>query len=130
MPPQGVKALVKALLRPGAAGGPSVSGVLLDPEPGKTEITFTNEGNQTAVDLRYVIAEEHGTIGRPVGNLAPSVSTTAVLHDGAPIDPVRCVWMYADRKGCLHVRSYDGRHRRLNKQDVATDESCFQLMYG
>jgi hypothetical protein len=129
MPPQGAKALVKALLQP-ATGRPSVSCVLTDPEPGTSEITFTNDGGRTAVGLRYVIAEEDGTVGGSVGNLPPSVSTTAALHHGAPVSPVRCVWMYADGKGRLHVRSYDGRHKRLGKDGVATDEACFQLIYG
>jgi len=132
IPPQGAKALIKGLLRPGDGGGPLVSCVLFDGSPGETEIEFTNEGGETAVDLRYVIAETGGMARGALGHLAPGDQTTTHprLEAGAPVDPIQCVWMYADRKRRLHVRSYDGRHERLSRPGAATDDACFRLMYG
>ena len=129
MPPQGQKALVRELLRP-SRGGPLVSCVLLAEHPGEREIEFLNEGGETAVELRYVIAGAEGTVGGSVGHLPPDASTTATLRDGAPIDPVRCVWICSDAKRRLHVWSYDGRHKRLSRRADATDDACFRLMYG
>jgi len=129
MPPQGQKAFVRELLRP-SRGGPLVSCVLLAGNPGETEIEFVNEGGETAVDLRYVIAGVQGTVMGSVGHLPPDASTTATLRDGVPVDPVRCVWMCADGKRRLHVWSYDGRHKRPSRRAVGTDDACFRLMYG
>ena len=129
MPPQAQKVFVRELFRP-RRGGPLVSCVLVDEHPGKTELEFTNEGGETAVDLRYVIAESDGTGTGSVGHLPPGAAATATLRDGAPAEPIRCVWMYADRKGRLHVWSYDGRHKRLGRRKRPSDDECFRLVYA
>ncbi len=54
----------------------------------------------------------------------------AALRAGAPVDPIKCVWMCADGRRRLHVWSYDGRHKRLGRRSTATDDACFRLMYG
>jgi hypothetical protein len=54
----------------------------------------------------------------------------AALGADAPADPIKCVWMCADRRRRLHVWSYDGRHKRLGRRSTATDDACFRLMYG
>jgi hypothetical protein len=76
-----------------------------------------------------VIAEERGTVKGTVGNLPAGVTTSATLRAGAPLDPVRCVWICADAKAHLHVWSYDGKHKRLGKHSVPSDEACFRSMY-
>lgn len=129
MPPQGQKAFVRELFR-ASRGGPLVSCILVAEHPGKTEIEFTNEGGETAVDLRYFIGEVDGKITGSVGHLPPDASTMAALGADAPADPIKCVWMCADRKRRLHVWSYDGRHKRLGRRSTATDDACFRLMYG
>ena len=130
IPPQGAKALVKGLLGGAGGGRPNVSCSLLDSEPGVTELSFANEGGETAVDLRYVIAEERGTVRCSVGDLPAGATTSATLRAGAPLDPVRCVWICSDARAHLHIWSYDGRHKRLGKHGVPTDEACYLSMYG
>jgi hypothetical protein len=128
MPPQGAKALVRAIFRP-TRGGPRVSCVLFDKHPEETELEFTNEGGETAAGLRYLIAGTDGALaGGSLGNLPPDVATAARADD--TIDPVRCVWMCSDAKRRLHVWSYDGRHKRMRRGRAVTDKACFDLMYG
>jgi len=129
IPPQGAKALVAGLLRR-SGGGVSVSASLVEETPGASELEFTNAGRETAVDLRYVLADATGALtGGSVGQLAPGVSTTTAVHVEFADGAVDCVWMCTDSKLRLHVWSYDGRRKRLNKHRLPTDEECFQLMY-
>ena len=131
IPPQGAKALVAGLLRRGGAGGVNVSASLVEETPGASELEFTNAGQETAVDLRYVLADAAGTLtGGSVGQLAPGVSATAAVHAELADGAVDCVWMCTDSKERLHVWSYAGRHKRLDKHRSPTDEECFHLMYG
>jgi hypothetical protein len=130
MPPQGVKALVGALLRPDG-GGPKVSCVLFDQSPGETELEFTNEGGETAVDLRYVAADADGGLTKgSLGHLPATTATTAAVPAGLAVDPFRCAWICTDSRRRLHVWSYDGRHKRLRRHASSTDEAFFHLMYG
>jgi hypothetical protein len=127
IPPQGQKAFVRELLRPGRRG-PRVSCVLVSAHPGETELEFTNDGGETAAGLRYVVAVAGGTVAGSAGNVPPGASTSCRVD--ATGDPVECVWMCSGRKGRLHVWSYDGRRKRLGRRRTATDDACFQLMYG
>jgi hypothetical protein len=130
MPPQGAKALVRALLRTGG-GGPTVSCVLFDRHQGETELEFRNEGGETAVDLRYVVADAQDVLaGDSLGHLPPGAATAAAVHVDVSVDPFRCVWMCADSRRRLRVWSYDGRHKRVRRKRAETDEACFHLMYG
>jgi hypothetical protein len=130
IPPQGAKALVAGLLRRGG-GGVNVSASLVEETPGANELEFTNAGSETAVDLRYVLADATGVLrGGPVGQLAPDVSTTVAVRVELAAGAVDCAWMCADSRLRLHVWSYDGRHKRLRKRRAPTDEECFRLMYG
>ena len=126
MPPQGQKAFVRELLRPGRRG-PRVSCILVSAHPGETELEFTNDGGETAVDLRYVIAGAGGLAKGSLGHLPPGSSASCRVD--ATVDALRCAWMCADRKRRLHVWSYDGRHKRLGRRSTASDDACFQLMY-
>jgi hypothetical protein len=129
VPPQGAKALV-ALLLPRGRGGLNVSAALVEEAPGESELEFTNAGGETAVDLRYVLADATGVLsGGSVGQLAPGVSTTVALRVALAAGAVDCVWMCADSKLRLHVWSYDGRHKRLKKRRLSTEQECFRLMY-
>jgi hypothetical protein len=129
VPPQGAKALVALLLRRGR-GGLNVSASLVEETPGESELEFTNAGGETAVDLRYVLADATGVLrGGSVGQLAPGVSTTVALRVALAAGAVDCVWMCADSKLRLHVWSYDGRHKRLKKRLLSTEQECFRLMY-
>ena len=81
IPPQGAKALVAGLLRRGGGGGVNVSASLVEETPGANELEFTNTGRETAVDLRYVLADAAGALtGGAVGQLAPGVSATEAVH--------------------------------------------------
>jgi hypothetical protein len=128
MPPQGARALARELLRRGS-GSLSVSAALVDEASGQSEIELTNDGGETAVGLRFVVAGDDGRLsGGSVGNLPPGASTTATLRSAVASGDVSCVWICGDAKQRLHVWSYDGKHKRLRKP--ATDEECFRLMYG
>lgn len=127
MPPQGQKAFVRKLLRP-SRRGPRVSCILVSAHPGETELEFTNDGGETGVDLRYVIAGAGGLAKGSLGHLSPGASASCRVD--ATADPVQCVWMCSDRKRRLHVWSYDGRHKRLGRRRAATDDACFRLMYA
>jgi hypothetical protein len=130
IPPQGAKALVASLLRRGR-GVLNVSAVLVEETPGESELEFTNAGGETAVDLRYVLADSAGALhDGSVGQLAPGVSTTAAVRVDLAADAFECVWICADSKQRLHVWSYDGRHKRLKQRPAPTDQECFRLMYG
>jgi hypothetical protein len=130
IPPQGAKALVAGLLRRGG-GGINVSTSLVEETPGASELEFTNGGRETAVDLRYVLADAAGALtGGSVGQLAPGVSATAAVNVELADSAVDCVWMCTDSKQRLHVWSYDGRHKRLDKHRSPSDQECFRLMYG
>ena len=129
IPPQGAKALVGALLRRGS-GVLNVSASLVEETPGESELEFTNAGGETAVDLRYVLADAGVLSGGSVGQLAPGVSTTLSVGVKLAAGAVDCVWICDDSKQRSHVWSYDGRHKRLKKQQAATDQECFRLMYG
>jgi hypothetical protein len=130
MPPQGARALVKALFRP-VAGGPKVSAVLFERHPGETAIQLTNAGGETAADLRYVVEDAGGGLTRgSLGDLPAAAAVTAGVPAGVPVGEVRCVWMCVDSKRRLHVWSYDGRHRRVRRPRLATDDACLRLMYG
>jgi hypothetical protein len=130
MPPQGAKALIGALLRRGA-GALNVSASIVEETPGESELEFTNAGGQTAVGLRYVLADADGVLsGGSVGQLAPGVSTTVAVRVTLAAEVVECVWVCTDSKQRLQVWSYDGRHKRLGKRQAATDQECFRAMYG
>jgi hypothetical protein len=130
VPPQGAKALVAMVLRRGG-GGLNVSASLVEETPGETELEFTNAGGETAVDLRYVLADTAGLLsGGSVGQLAPGASTTVAVRVALLAGAVDCVWMCADSKQRLHVWSYDGRHKRLGRRRSPKDQECFRLMYG
>jgi hypothetical protein len=130
VPPQGAKALVAMLLRRGG-GGLNVSAALVEETPGETELEFTNAGGETAVELRYVLADSAGALHTgSVGQLAPGVSTTVAVRVELAADAFDCVWICADSKRRVHVWSYDGRHKRLKKHGAPTAEECFRLMYG
>lgn len=130
IPPQGAKAFVAMLLRR-RGGGLNVSASLVEETPGESELEFTNAGGETAVDLRYVIADVTGALsGGSVGQLAPGASTTAAVRVELASGAVDCIWMCADSKQRLHVWSYDGRHKRLKQRRARTDQECFRLMYG
>jgi hypothetical protein len=130
VPPQGTKALVAMLLRRGG-GGVNVSASLVEETPGETELEFTNAGGETAVDLRYVLADSAEALHTgSVGQLAPGVSTAVAVREELAADAFDCVWMCTDSKQRVHVWSYDGRHRQLKKHRSSTAEECFRLMYG
>jgi hypothetical protein len=130
IPPQGAKALIAGLLRRGG-GALNVSASLVEETPGQSELEFTNAGGETAVDLRYVLADADGVLsGVSVGQLAPGASTTVAVRVELAAGSVECVWMCADSKQRRHVWSYDGGHKRLKKHGLPTDEECFRLMYG
>ncbi len=130
VPPQGAKALVAMLLR-GGRGGLDVSASLVEETPGERELEFTNAGGETAVDLRYVLADSAGALkGGSVGQLAPGVSATVAVRDELAAAAFDCVWICTDSKRRVHVWSYDGRHKRLKDHGSSTDEECFRLMYG
>jgi hypothetical protein len=129
IPPQGAKALVAGLLRRGG-GGVDVSASLVEETPGGSELEFTNAGRETAVDLRYVLADSAGALRvGSVGQLAPGVSTTVAVRVELAAEAFDCVWTCTDSKQRLHVWSYDGRHK-LKKHGSPTAEECFRLMYG
>lgn len=126
IPPQGARALARELLR-GGSSGLSVSAII-DETSGTSELEFTNDGSETAVALRYVVAAGDGELsGGSVGNVPPGASVTAALRNEPAAGEVKCVWMCSDAKARLHIWSYDGRHKRLKKP--ATDEDCFHLLY-
>jgi hypothetical protein len=130
IPPQGAKALIAGLLRRGG-GALNVSASLVEETPGESELEFTNGGGETAVDLRYVLADAAGALSAgSVGQLAPGASTTVAVRVEVASGAADCVWMCADSKQRLHVWSYDGRHKRLRKRRAPTGEECFRLMYG
>jgi hypothetical protein len=130
IPPQGAKALIAALLRRGG-GGLNVSASLVEETPGENELELTNAGGETAVDLRYVLADSAGALSDgSVGQLAPGVSTTVAVRVEFAADAFDCVWMCTDSKQRVHVWSYDGRRKRLKRGLVPTNAECFQLMYG
>jgi hypothetical protein len=129
MPPQGAKALIGALLRP-RGGALDVSASLLEETPGESELEFTNAGGETAVDLRYVLADDTGVLTHgSVGHLPPGGSATVPVRIKLAAGAVDCVWVCADSKRRVHVWSYDGRHKRLKKRLTATDQECFRMMY-
>ena len=68
-------------------------------------------------------------IGGSVGQLAPGVSATAAVHAELADGPIDCVWMCTDSKERLHVWSYDGRHKRLDRHRSPSNQECFQMMY-
>jgi hypothetical protein len=130
MPPQGQKALVRALFRV-SWGGPNVSCVLFDRHPGEHVLAFRNDGGDTAVDLRCVVAGAEGPrTQRSVGDLPPAESASIAAPDDAASDPLRCVWICRDGRGRLTIWSYDGRRKRLSKRHVPSDDACFDLMYS
>ena len=127
MPPQGARALIRALFRRDA-GGPSVSCVLYEPHPGANELEFTNEGSEPAVGLRYVLARSDGSLTRAdVGSLPPGDEVAVPL--GVVAEPFRTVWICTDRRQRLHVWSYDGKHKRFGKGRGGDDRDCFAAMY-
>ena len=129
IPPQGAKALVASLLCRGR-GRLNVSASLVEETPGESELEFTNAGGETAVDLRYVLADSAGVLrDGSIGQLAPDVSTTVAVRVELAADAFDCVWICADSKQRVHLWSYDGRHKRL-KRPEPTDHECFRLMYG
>ncbi len=127
IPPQGARAFVRELLRGGTAGM-SVSAIV-DETSGASELEFTNDGGETAVALRYIVALRDGELsGGSVGNVPPGASVTAPLSTALAEGDVKCIWMCSDARARLHVWSYDGRHKRV-KQPGA-DEDYFHLFYG
>ena len=130
IPPQGAKALIAGLLRRGG-GGLNVSASLVEETPGERELEFTNAGGETAVDLRYVLADSAGALSDgSVGQLAPGVSTTVAVRVELAADAFDCVWMCTDSKQRVHVWSYYGRHKRLKRGDSSSAQECFRLIYG
>jgi hypothetical protein len=106
----------------------SVSAIV-DDTSGASELEFTNDGGETAVALRYIVAVRDGELsGGSVGNVPPGASVTAPLPSALAEGDVKCVWMCSDARARLHVWSYNGRHKRLKKP--VTDEECLRLMYG
>ena len=121
MPPQGARAFARELLRR-RRGSLSVAAAIVEETPGVLELELTNDGGETAVGLRYVVADAEGKLtGGSVGNLPPGTSVTAKLTDAGA-----CVWSCRDAKERVHVWSYDGRHKRL-KTAPATNEELFRV---
>jgi len=121
MPPQAQRSFVRELLRRGR-GSVSVSAALVEETPGVLELELMNDGGETAVGLRYVVADAEGKLsGGSVGNLPPGTSVKAKLSDAGA-----CVWSCRDAKGRVHVWSYDGRHKRL-KTAPSTNEELFRV---
>jgi hypothetical protein len=127
MPPQGARALIRGLFRRDP-GGPVVACVLFEPHPGANELDFTNEGSEPAVGLRYVVARADGSLGRgDIGSLSPGGEVTVPI--GAVEEPLRSVWICADRRRRTHIWSYDGKHKRFGKNRSPDDRDCFTAMY-
>lgn len=128
MPPQGQKALVRALFSRG--NDYQVSCTLVSEHPGDATLEFLNEGDEVANDLRYIVATKDGLISNSIGQLPPGAAAPVTLRNDVTLDPFRCVWTCRDRKGRRHIWAYDGGHRRLGKRDPMSDEDSFRLMYS
>jgi hypothetical protein len=131
IPPQGAKALL-AGLRGGRRGGPEVSAVIDESQPGSTKIEFFNEGSDTAIGLQYVAEEPGGAlVARAVGDLASGATLSSPFPDGLdPAQRVRLVWRCHDVKGRVRAWSDDGRTKRLRGAHAATADAAFRAMYG
>jgi hypothetical protein len=130
MPPQGAKALIGGLLG-GRRGGPEVSAVLDETQPGSASIELFNEGSDTAIDLQYAAEEPGGGLAaRAVGDIAPGATFSSPLPEGLDAAArVRLVWWCRDAKGRVRAWSDDGRTRRLRSARAASAETAFRALY-
>jgi hypothetical protein len=129
MPPQGVRAFVRELRRPGAARV-KVSAVLFDdPTSPSSALQFLNDGGVFVGELEYALIDDDGaTHTGEIGTLAPGADATARLGvrvDGAS---VRCVWLCVDVKGSWHAWRYDGRHKRFGKHRRPSVQDCLRAL--
>jgi len=105
-----------------------VSCVLFEPHSGTSELEFTNDGSEPALGLRYALARADGSLAwADVGNFPPGDEISVPV--GPAAEPLRSVWICADRRGRLRVWSYDGKHKRFGKARGRGDRDYFTAMY-
>lgn len=128
-PPQGQKAVVRALGLIGR-GGPNISGVYVS-DPGEDAFEFTNAGGGDAHGIEYAVADKAGSVVTgQVGHLrAGESSSVAVYAAVGAQEPIRCVWTCTDNRGRMHIWSYDGRHLRLHKDERLDATASLRRMY-
>jgi hypothetical protein len=129
MPPQGARAFVREILRPGAARV-KVSAILFDDVTGSgSTLQFLNEGGALVGELEYALIDDEGaTHSGRIGTLAPGAEATAEVSVQIDDANVRCVWLCVDVKGRWHVWRYDGKHRRLARRERPSVRDCLRAM--
>ena len=129
MPPQGARAFVREILRPGAARV-KVSAVLFDDTQSSTSaLQFLNEGGVLVGELEYALVDSDGaTHAGRVGTLAPGADATVELSVRIDDANVRCVWLCVDVKGSWHAWRYDGKHKRLGKRGRPSVRDCLRAL--
>jgi hypothetical protein len=129
VPPQGARALVRELLRPGAARV-KVSAVLFDDVSSTTSaLQFLNEGGVLVGELEYALIDDEGTThSGQVGTLAAGADVTVPLNVQIDDVNVRCVWLCVDVKGRWHAWRYDGSHKRLGKHGRPSVRECLRAL--
>jgi hypothetical protein len=111
MPPQGARAFVREILRPGAAR------------------VKVSEGGALVGELEYALIDDEGaTHSGRIGTLAPGAEATAEVSVQIDDANVRCVWLCVDVKGRWHVWRYDGKHRRLARRERPSVRDCLRAM--
>ena len=131
-PPQAARALVRLVLRGGPMRRPELSCTWLDPTPGTHELSFQNEGGQTAVATRCIVSTGDGMHAVLVGDVPPGATVEtrvpAAAADGG--GPFVCVWSCRDAGGRTHAWSDAGKHKRFRRGQILSDEALVAAMEG
>jgi hypothetical protein len=90
MPPQGARALVRALLG-GRRRGPEVTATLDESDPDAVVLELLNLGTETAAGLRVTV----DGVERQVGDLAPGAATRVHVRSAS----TDCTWECRDARG-------------------------------
>ncbi|MGZ4333278.1 MAG: hypothetical protein ACXVRJ_03285 [Gaiellaceae bacterium] len=101
MPPQGARALVRALLG-GRRRAPEVTATLDELDPDAPVLELANIGGTTAIDVRFMLA---GRDEQAIGDLAPGASVQVRVQP-LPWGPVACEWTCRGRRGRTYRWSY------------------------